>query len=71
MPPIQAYSALNVFDLRKVQATQEANSNPVQGVTNNLTPGLFNYTLSHPRAVDSAGVPEGTSPLAKKLDVCW
>lgn len=71
MPPLSAIGALNVFDLRKTQAATQVTSNPIQQTTNNLTSGLFNYTLSHPRAVDSAGVPEGTSPLAKKLDVCW
>ncbi len=70
MPPLTALSALNVFDLRKAQAVQPVATSPIQGSTN-LTPGLFNYSLSHPRAVDSEGVPAGTSPLGKKLDVCW
>jgi len=69
MPPIQAYSALNVFDLRKATAPQQAvASNPI---SNEITPRMFNFSLSHPRVGDSDGVPAGTSPLAKKLDVCW
>lgn len=71
MQPLQAINALSITALRKTQASQEpAASNPIQGSAN-LTPWFFNYSLSHPRAVDSEGVPEGTSPLGKRLDVCW
>lgn len=72
MQPIQALSALNVFDLRRVQPAQAVTSNPISGIApSRVTFGTENYSLNHPRAVDSEGVPAGTSPLAQKFDVCW
>ena len=70
MQPLAALGALNVFDLRKTEAPQPASRNPFMGAGEiAMTSG--NYSLNHPRANDSAGVPAGTSHLARKLDVCW
>ena len=70
MQPLAAIGALNVFDLRKTEAPQPVSRNPFMGTgTVAITNG--GYSLSHPRANDSDGVPAGTSHLAQKLDVCW
>lgn len=72
MQPIQALNALNVFDLRRVQAPAQAATSPIHAETpKSFAFSAQNYSPAHPRAVDSEGVPAGTSPLGRKLDVCW
>ncbi len=71
MPPLSAIGALNVFDLRRVQAGHGIVTTPEQAVTapKFLAFTSENYSLNHPRTNDSEGIIAGTSPLARKLDV--
>lgn len=72
MQPIQALNALNVFDLRRVQAPAQSVNTQFRAETpKSFAFSALNYSPAHPRAVDSDGVPAGTSPLGRKLDVCW
>ncbi len=71
MPPLSAIGALNVYDLRRAQAGQGIVTTPEQAVTapKFLAFTSKNYSLTHPRANDSEGITQGTSHLARRLDV--